>query len=51
MSLLKIPEVAQRLNCLSSHVYALIESGRLRCHQIGTGKQGGKRVSEGRCGP
>jgi len=40
MSLLKIPEVARRLNCSPSHVYALIDAGRLRCRQIGTGKQG-----------
>jgi len=46
MTLLKVREVAERLNCSPAHVYPLIESGRLKCHLIGNGKQGGKRVSE-----
>jgi excisionase family DNA binding protein len=46
MTMMKVTEVAQRLNCSPSLVYALIESGRLKCHVIGNGRQGGKRVSE-----
>jgi excisionase family DNA binding protein len=44
--MLSVKEVAQRLRCSTSLVYALIEAGRLRCHRIGLGKQGGIRVSE-----
>ena len=46
MTMMKVGDVAKRLNCSPSLVYALIESGRLKCHVIGNGRQGGKRVSE-----
>jgi excisionase family DNA binding protein len=39
-------EVAEILRLSESQVYALINSGRLRCHRLTTGKQGGIRVSE-----
>jgi excisionase family DNA binding protein len=43
--MLKLSDVAQRLNCSLSNVYALVESGRLDAVQIGaTGK--GYRVTE-----
>lgn len=45
MSLLKVNEVAQRLNCSTSLVYDHIASGRLRCHRIGKGRKG-IRVSD-----
>ena len=41
MSLFKVQEVAQRLNCSVSTVYSLIESGRLPHHRCP-----GVRVSE-----
>ena len=41
----KVPEVAQRLNCGISTVYALLDSGKLGCHRIGRGR-GTVRVSE-----
>jgi excisionase family DNA binding protein len=44
-NLLKISEVAARLSCTRSFVYALVESGRLKHHRLGRG-QGGIRVSE-----
>ena len=43
--LLKIPEVAKRLNCSASFAYELIAEGRLRHHRLGRG-QGAIRVSE-----
>jgi excisionase family DNA binding protein len=43
--LLKIPEVAKRLNVSTSFVYDLIAEGRLRHHRLGRG-QGAIRVSE-----
>lgn len=45
MSLLKVSEVARRLNCSPSLVYDHIASGRMRCHRIGKG-HGGVRISE-----
>ena len=41
MSLFKVQEVAQRLNCSISTVYSLIESGRLPHHRCP-----GVRISE-----
>jgi excisionase family DNA binding protein len=43
--LLKISEVAQRLNTSTSFVYEIIAEGRLRHHRLGRG-QGAIRVSE-----
>jgi len=45
MPLMKVGDVAERLTCCPSHVYALIASGRLHCHRIGKGR-GGLRVSD-----
>lgn len=45
MKLLKIADVADRLNCSESFAYGLISQGRLRCYRLGKG-QGGLRVSE-----
>src|SRR5437899_1817785 len=45
MALLKVQDVAQRLNCSKSQVYELISSGILRHYRIGKG-QGGIRVSD-----
>jgi len=42
--MLKISEVAERLNVSESLVYALVEAGRLSCHSIGVGR-GTIRVS------
>lgn len=42
----KIEEVAEMLRLSVSQVYALINSGRLRCHRLTTRKQGGVRVSQ-----
>jgi excisionase family DNA binding protein len=44
--LLTVKQVAERLNCCESQVYALLSAGRLPYVQIGLGKQGGKRVDE-----
>jgi excisionase family DNA binding protein len=43
--LMKIPEVAGRLEASKSFVYDLISSGRLKHYRLGKG-QGGIRVSE-----
>ena len=45
MSLLKVSQVAARLNCSASTVYALVEGKKLGCHRIGNGR-GAIRVSE-----
>lgn len=42
--LLKIPDVANLLNCSPSNVYALASSGELRSFRVGAGK-GGLRFS------
>jgi excisionase family DNA binding protein len=49
MNLLKVPEVAGRLNCSESFVYQAIASGELRHYRLGKG-QGGIRVSEEQIG-
>jgi excisionase family DNA binding protein len=41
-----VAEVAKTLRLSESQVYALIGSGRLRCHRLTTGKQGGIRISD-----
>jgi excisionase family DNA binding protein len=46
MELMRVKEVAERLKCGVSHVYAVIDAGELSCYKIGLGKQGGIRVSE-----
>lgn len=43
--MLKVADIAKRLNCAVSTVYALVESGRLPCHRIGCGR-GAVRVSD-----
>lgn len=43
--LLTVQEVADRLQLSSSAVYRLVESGRLACHRLGSGR-GVIRVSE-----
>jgi excisionase family DNA binding protein len=43
--MLKIPEVAARLNVSDSFVYVIIAEGRLKHHRLGKG-QGGIRISE-----
>ena len=43
--LLKIPQVAERLNCSQATAYALVESGQLPAVKIGAGG-GGVRVTE-----
>ncbi|MDB5306070.1 MAG: hypothetical protein JWO38_272 [Gemmataceae bacterium] len=45
MKLLKVPEVAERLNCSESFVYEAIVSGELKHYRLGKG-QGGIRLSE-----
>ena len=45
MALLKVPQVADRLNCSQATAYALIESGQLPAVKIGAGG-GGVRVTE-----
>lgn len=42
--LLKVQDVAERLNASPSLVYQAISEGRLKCHRIGKG-QGGIRIS------
>ena len=42
--MLKVSQVAEKLNVSESIVYALIDSGRLACHRIGVGR-GTIRVS------
>jgi excisionase family DNA binding protein len=44
-SLLKVSQIAERLNCSNSTVYALVEGKKLGCHRIGNGR-GAIRVSE-----
>jgi excisionase family DNA binding protein len=44
-TLMKIPEVARRLNCSVAFVYEIVAEGRLKHYVLGRG-QGGKRVSE-----
>ncbi len=44
-TLLKVSQVASRLNCSASTVYALVEGKKLGCHRIGNGR-GAIRVSE-----
>ncbi len=43
--MLKIPEVARRLNCSVAFVYEIVAEGRLRHYRLGK-NQGGIRVSE-----
>ena len=43
--MLKVKQVAERLNVSSSIVYALIDGGALKCNRIGLGR-GTIRVSE-----
>jgi excisionase family DNA binding protein len=45
MTLLKVPEVAKRLNVGVSTVYALIAQGKLAAYQVGP-RNGGLRISE-----
>jgi excisionase family DNA binding protein len=45
MNLLKVPEVAERLNCSESFVYEVIASGELKHYRLGKG-QGGIRLGE-----
>ena len=45
LSMLKIPEVARRLNCSVAFVYEIVSQGRLRHYRLGK-NQGGIRVSE-----
>jgi excisionase family DNA binding protein len=45
-SMLTVKQAAQYLNCSESLVYGLIAAGRLRCHRIGLGKQGGMRITK-----
>ena len=42
----KIEEVAGMLKISVSQAYALVNSGRLRCHRLTTKKQGCVRVSQ-----
>lgn len=44
-SLLKITEVAKRLNCSLSNAYALVAAGELEAYRVGKGK-GGLRFDE-----
>jgi excisionase family DNA binding protein len=44
--LLTVKQVAERLNCCESQVYALLGAGRIAYVQIGLGRQGGKRIDE-----
>jgi len=44
--LLTVKQVAERLNCCESQVYALLAAGRIAHVRIGLGRQGGKRVDE-----
>ena len=44
--LLTVKQVAERLNCCESQVYALLGAGELPYIRIGLGKQGGKRIDE-----
>jgi excisionase family DNA binding protein len=44
-ALLLVPEVAARLRCSASNVYALVAQGRLKHFRVGAGR-GGIRVSE-----
>ena len=39
-------DVAKRLKLSRSQIYALIDSGRMKCHRFTTGKSGGIRVPE-----
>jgi excisionase family DNA binding protein len=43
--MLKIPDVARRLNCSVAFVYEVVAQGRLRHYRLGK-SQGGIRVSE-----
>lgn len=43
--LLRVPQVAEKLNCSLATTYALIESGQLQAVKIGAGG-GGVRVTE-----
>jgi excisionase family DNA binding protein len=45
LPLLNVAEIAERLRCSQSLVYAAVASGRLRAYRIGRGK-GGIRISE-----
>lgn len=45
--MLTVKQVAEKLNCSVSHVYALVDAGELKCHRIGMGKRAGIRVSDG----
>ena len=35
---MKVPEVAERLRVSASTIYNLVESGKLACYRIGTGR-------------
>ena len=43
--MLRISEVAERLNCSVAFAYELVSDGRLRHHRLGK-KHGGIRISE-----
>jgi len=42
---LTVPETAERLKVSKSCVYQLVETGKIPCHRIGTGR-GAIRISE-----
>jgi excisionase family DNA binding protein len=42
---MRVREAAQRLDVSEATVYALVASGRLRCHRVGLGR-GAIRISE-----
>jgi excisionase family DNA binding protein len=44
-NLLTVPEVARRLRVSNATIYAMTDSGKLKCYRIGNGK-GTIRVSE-----
>ena len=46
MQFYTVPELKNLLKLSQSQVYALIETGRLRCHRFTTGRNGGIRVSQ-----
>ena len=46
MTFYTVPELKALLKLSRSQVYALIESGKLKCHRFTTGATGGIRVSQ-----
>jgi excisionase family DNA binding protein len=38
--LLRVPAVAEWLNCSDSNVYSLVAAGELKCYRVGHGKAG-----------